>query len=425
MSANKPKVLMVVEQCNPQWASVPLVAFKLYDEVSKLVDVTLVTHERNKSGIEPIRNGRKVHYILENKLLTKYFGWTDRLVNRGAINWPLYHMLNYPVYAGFNRLVHKQFKQSVAAGEYDIVHALTPMMPRYPVRLIDACKKTPFVLGPVNGGVPFPKGFEVTARKEFAHFNFLRALGRRLIPGYKKTYTKASKILVGSAYTKDMIKSMFNLEEEKLISFSENGIEPGFVSEAKQFSKNKLKLLFVGRLVPYKGADMLLSAVIGLQEQYRNKIEITIVGDGPERPGLEKQCADGAFADRVKFTGWVEQKDTLGYYREADIFCFPSIREFGGAVVLEAMANGLPCIVVNNGGIGEYVSDEAGYKIEPNSRKFIVQSISNILIQILDGEVNMHEKSNLSIARVKNFCWDAKGLKMTKIYNDLLSGKHN
>ena len=58
----------------------------------------------------------------------------------------------------------------------------------------------------------------------------------------------------------------------------------------------------------------------------------------------------------VSFAGWVNQQETLDYYRKADIFCFPSVREFGEAVVIEAMACGLPCIVANNGGIGEYVT---------------------------------------------------------------------
>ena len=65
-------------------------------------------------------------------------------------------------------------------------------------------------------------------------------------------------------------------------------------------------------------------------------------------------------------------------FSKSDIFCFPSIREFGGAVVLEAMACGLPCIVVNNGGIGEYVTDETGFKIEPISRDYIIKELYNL-----------------------------------------------
>lgn len=420
MNSKKIKVLMIVEQCNPIWASVPLVAFNLYDEISKLVDVTLVTHERNKSGLETVLDGRKVQYIIENKFLTKYYGLTDRLVNRGAINWPLYHLLNYPIYFSFNRLVYKKFSRDVLEGKFDIVHALTPMMPRYPVKLINACKNVPFILGPVNGGVPFPKGFEETARKEFVHFNFLRFFGRHLIPGYRKTYTKASRVLVGSTFTKDMLKDLFDLNEDKLSLFFENGIEDNFISPKRTFIENTLKILFVGRLVPYKGADMMLAAIERMPEEYRLKIELTIVGDGPERLELEKQSQKIKISKPVNFVGWIEQKDTLKYYQNSDLFCFPSIREFGGAVVLEAMACGLPCLVVDNGGIGEYVTEETGFKIKPISREFVIESIANILIGILKKDVDLERKSSKSIARVAEFRWSEKATKIREIYTVLL-----
>jgi glycosyltransferase involved in cell wall biosynthesis len=343
------------------------------------------------------------------------------LANRGAINWPLYHLLNYPLYASFNRLVYKQFKKKVVMGEYDMVHAITPMMPRYPVKLVNACQNTPFLLGPVNGGVPFPKGFEATARKEFAHFNFLRIFGRHLIPGYKKTYTKASKVLVGSTYTKDMLKDTFNLDDGKLTLFYENGIEAGFVSDEKKFSDKKLKLLFVGRLVPYKGADMMIDAINSLPDQYRSNVEATIVGDGPEKHALMQQAESSNLAKQIQFTGWVNQKDTLQFYKNADVFCFPSIREFGGAVVLEAMAGGLPCIVVNNGGIGEYVTEKTGYKIDPVSRQFIVESISDILMKMIDAKEDLQEKSRMCIERAKEFQWANKASAVHKIYENILS----
>jgi glycosyltransferase involved in cell wall biosynthesis len=421
MNEKKLKILMIVEQCNPQWASVPLVAYKLYDEISKLVDVTLVTHERNKIGIESVRADRKVYYIPESKFLTEYYKWTDRLANRGTINWPLYHLLNYPLYASFDRAVYKFFNKKITQCEFDIVHSITPMMPRYPVKVINACRSTPFIIGPVNGGVPFPKGFKETARKEFAHFNFLRFFGRHLIPGYKRTYTKADKILVGSSYTKEMLKETFKLDEKKLNLFYENGIEADISPPNRVFLKDTLNILFVGRLVPYKGADMVISALMEIPKEYRSKIELTIVGDGSERVALEEQCRTLGLTNQVNFVGWVEQKNTLSFYQKADIFCFPSIREFGGAVVLEAMACGLPCVVVNNGGIGEYVTEETGFKIEPLSRKYIVDSISIILMKILKNDVDLKTKSDLSILRVAEFRWSSKALKIQEIYKDLLN----
>ncbi len=124
----------------------------------------------------------------------------------------------------------------------------------------------------------------------------------------------------------------------------------------------------MGRLVPYKCADIVIESIGKLDPTMQSKIRLTIVGDGSKRNNLENRVKELNLAEIVSFTGWVNQSETLGYYRKADIFCFPSIREFGGAVVIEAMACGLPCIVTNNGGIGEYVNEETGFKIEPISK---------------------------------------------------------
>lgn len=260
------------------------------------------------------------------------------------------------------------------------------MMPRYPVEIIKACKDTPFLLGPVNGGVTFPKGFGQVARKEFAYFNFLRRLSR-LIPGYVITYKKPDKILAGSTFTLNMLKEMLVLEHSKIDLFYENGVyEEFFEKPTKPKDDKRVNLLFVGRLVLYKGADIVIEAISQLSKPIRERIWLTIVGDGSEKDNLNRQAQELGVSDIVSFTGWVNQKETLKFYRKADIFCFPSIREFGRAVVLEAMACGLPCIVADNGGIAEYVTEETCFKILPVSRKNFMHELANKIQILVENE---------------------------------------
>ncbi|MCC3410117.1 MAG: glycosyltransferase family 1 protein, partial [Microcoleus sp. PH2017_10_PVI_O_A] len=180
MNDQKLKVLLIVEQCNPEWASVPLVGYNFVEQISKLVDATLVTHARNKSALQKHPEYEKVFYLEEGKLATQYYKVVEKITANGKINWPLYNALNYPIYEEFNRQVYQKFKLPILNGDYDIVHAITPMMPRYAFKVVSICQNTPFLLGPVNGGIPFPAGFQETAKQEFAQFNFLRAVGRAL-----------------------------------------------------------------------------------------------------------------------------------------------------------------------------------------------------------------------------------------------------
>jgi len=305
---------------------------------------------------------------------------------------------------------------------YDLVHALTPIIPRYPVKLVRLRDRTPLLLGPVNGGVPFPKGFQAVARQENAHLNFLRVLGRYLIPGYVQTYQNATKILAGSTYTLEMLRKLFSIPDHRIELFYENGITRDFLAPViRKPQEDHVKLLFVGRLVPYKCADVVIEAVGNLMSSVGDRVHLTIVGDGSEKLVLEQRVNELGIQNRVHFAGWVDQAQTVDYYRKADVFCFPSIREFGGAVVLEAMACGLPCIVANNGGIGEYVTEETGFKIEPLSKDYLIQEMTNHIRCLVEDENLRQSMASQSIDRAKSFEWSEKARNMVRIYERMLS----
>jgi glycosyltransferase involved in cell wall biosynthesis len=416
------KVLLVIEQCNPDWPSVPLVGYRFFEALNNLADVTLVTHGRNQSALERhSMHPKKIVYIHESRLAQIYYQVATAGLPGGMSNWPLYHVLTYPIYAEFNAQVYSRFHEAVRRGDYDIVHVMTPMMPRYPVKLIRACGKTPFLLGPVNGGIPFPKGFQRIANQEFAYFNFFRTLGRWLIPGYRKTYREADLILAGSTYTRDWIQKAFEIKSDRIDLLYENGLESSFfASKPRTMPSDPLRLLFVGRLVPYKAADMLIEAILQLPPADRARVHLTIVGDGPQRQTLERQVAGRSLEAQATFTGWVPQGKTRDYYEDADVFCFPSIREFGGAVVLEAMACGLPCIVADYGGIGEYVTAETGFKIEPRSRNDLIQGITQAIQVLLHQPERYAKLSQGALLRAELFRWQTKAEGLIETYHQLL-----
>ncbi len=426
------KVLLIIEQCNPDWPSVPLVAYRLLDEIRQSANVTLVTHSRNRSALEPVKGDIEIIYVSESIFWSKYHDVVGWFTYRKRVIWQLYLLLTYPIYAQFNHRVYQLFKSRIALGEFDVVHAITPMMPRYPVMTSKACIDVPFIIGPVNGGVPYPKGFREVARKEFANLNFFRAIGRALIPGYADTYRNAAHIFSGSTYTLELLKKLFDLPENKLSLLYENGVVAP-ISES-QYARstsydglgNPIELLFVGRLVPYKCADIVVSAISLLPDNLRNHVHLTIVGDGDQKIVLENSVKSLGLDNKITFAGWLKQEDIYDFYQKSDVFCFPSIREFGGAVVMEAMACGLPCIVADNGGIGEYVTDETGFRIEPISRSFMIREMATKIEELMLNPALMKRMSNASIVRAKSFTWSSKGDQIMSIYqSSILNSKTN
>lgn len=97
------KVLLIIEQCNPEWPSVPLVGYRFYEHISQIVDTTLVTHSRNKTALEKIRSNKDIIYIFESAFIKKYYAFVELLSKIGNKTvWPLYHTLSYAGYSEFN-----------------------------------------------------------------------------------------------------------------------------------------------------------------------------------------------------------------------------------------------------------------------------------------------------------------------------------
>lgn len=422
----KKKVLLIIESCNPEWSSVPLVGYNFFKQIKRFADVTLVTHERNRPALEKIHSGDKIVYIEPKAIEQGYYKIAARLSSfKGRVVWPIRHLLCYPLYFYFDANVRAQFAKRVASGEFDIVHAMTPMMPRYPVSIARDCNSTPFILGPVNGGVPFPPAFRSVGLKEFSQFNFLRDIGRWVTPGYRATYKKANLILAGSSYTKEWIERTLHVESSRTALVYENAVPDDFYDfnptkwDDRADADSCLALLFVGRLVPYKGCDMLLKAIAKATPKSKRAIHLTIVGDGSEKQNLQTLAEELGVKSQTTFTGWIQQKETKEYYKTSDLFCFPSVREFGGAVVMEAMASGLPCVVVNNGGIGEYVDDSSGFRIDPQSESYVIDQLAQIIERLTNDQDALASLSVNAFERGKTFSWSNKGKEVQQLYDAL------
>ena len=100
MKRDKLTILMVVEQCNPDWASVPLLAYHTVSHVAKQngTRVILITHERNKKGLSQSNVDRTI-FIPESKFEKAYYKLISSLTQFHSKRiWPLYHLLNYPLF---------------------------------------------------------------------------------------------------------------------------------------------------------------------------------------------------------------------------------------------------------------------------------------------------------------------------------------
>jgi glycosyltransferase involved in cell wall biosynthesis len=136
-------------------------------------------------------------------------------------------------------------------------------------------------------------------------------------------------------------------------------------------------VLFVGRLVKYKGVDVLLEAMRGVSA-------ITVlVGNGPERAALQRTAEREGVADRVRFLGEVSPDELAALYQACDLFVLPSVtrQEAFGVVQIEAMACGKPVISTDLGTGTGWVNQhgESGFVVAPRDADGLHGAIVRVL----------------------------------------------
>jgi glycosyltransferase involved in cell wall biosynthesis len=138
--------------------------------------------------------------------------------------------------------------------------------------------------------------------------------------------------------------------------------------------------LFVGSIIPRKGLHLLLEACALLHQQGDKNYSLVIVGDGVQKPELEKFCQERNLNDCVRWVGRVDYDRLGAYFRQADVFVLPTLEDTWALVVLEAMVIGKPVICSRQAGAAELVIEgENGYCFDPDDVKRLAEILNQFI----------------------------------------------
>ncbi|HEX8742433.1 MAG TPA: glycosyltransferase [Thermoleophilaceae bacterium] len=140
-----------------------------------------------------------------------------------------------------------------------------------------------------------------------------------------------------------------------------------FHPAAERDPNDRVEILNVAGMSARKGHRFLLEALETLHARGVD-FHARLVGDGPERDGLEALVRERGLADRVEFMGALGEHVVPDLYRQADVFCLPSFAEGVPTVLMEAMATGLPVVATHIMGVPELVRDGRTGLVVPPAR---------------------------------------------------------
>jgi len=216
-----------------------------------------------------------------------------------------------------------------------------------------------------------------------------------------RSLSKASKVLVSNLPSKEIMKSYYKIDEEK-ISIVPNGVDLSFF---KTKNRDPNKIVFSGVMYHHRGLDVLLDAAPKIVKDIP-ETKLVLLGDGPEMKKLKETVKQKNLDSNVEFKGWIDRKDIPEHLSNASIGIGPlkrtTVTENALPIkVLEYMASSLP-IIAKTGTLPEDV-------LKDNENGWFVENSSELYEKIIKLEQNpelVEKMGKNSLSMVQKFSWE-------------------
>jgi glycosyltransferase involved in cell wall biosynthesis len=293
-----------------------------------------------------------------------------------------------------------------------VIHQPIPVSPKTPSKIY--ASGAPVIIGPLNGGMEYPPAFQkergVVAGAAMAVGRAISLLFNFIIPGKRS----ASLVLVANQRTRAALPWGIR---GRIVEVVENGVDLQIWQRKMPpvTATPALRLIFVGRLIDWKALEIVLEAIVRASKHVT--ISFEVIGDGPMREAWQVMTKQLGLESTVKFSGFLSQAECARRLQEADVFVLPSLFECGGAVVLEAMAIGLPVIATAWGGPLDYLDESCGILVEPSSREALVEGFSNAMMRLAGSASLREQMGQAGYERARRlFDWERKIDQILELY---------
>jgi len=406
------RILVFAPDANPGGITGALIGYSQAQALARLHDVTLVVRESCENAVRQCQGAVHSVEVIRLAWLERIYAWIVHWIFRDNYYDQVLQALLYPLSVVLEWQAWRQTRSRIRTGQFDVVLRLLPVSTYQPSPFAFFLRNgpVPFVIGPVNGGLPWPQGFR-QAKAQNGWICRLRSL-YPFLPFARSTFRRAAAIVGGSSNTCAELAT----HRERLFFLPENGIE-GALCSRTQHSREagaKLELIFVGGLIRWKACDLALRGAASLLQE--GLARFTVVGDGPERKHLEELTRSLGIDTTVTFCGPLSHDQVLQRLRSADVLVFPSVHDFGGGVVFEALSVGVVPVVADFGGPGDIVHPDVGYKVHLTNEADVVSQIERVLRNLAQDLELLERLQQQGVSYAREYLsWDAKAQALTSI----------
>lgn len=414
---SRSRVLLIASNASRRFGGEAVLPLHYFGRLHALgVDAWLITNQRNEAELRELLSSDQlafVRFVPDGPFVRACGRLWEKLPARFA-NFTIGQVLELLDQSRAAALA----RQLIQQGEVSIVHQVTPVSPRH-VSVIRRLG-VPVIMGPMNGGMSYPRGFAGRERlidrlfmnvgKHFAN------VMNRLMPGKRE----AQVLMVANERTRRALPQGCRGE---VVLMPENGVDLGVwrpQHERAAAGDGATHFAFAGRLVDWKGVDLLLRAAAIARDEA--DIRVDIAGDGPWRGKLECMSRELGLEKLVTFHGWLSHAACAQMLARADAMVLPSLCECGGAVVLEAMAMKLPVIATDWGGPADYLDERCGILVEPRDEQQFIRDLAAAMVKLANTPALRIAMGEAGYEKVcAHYDWPRKVSWMCEVYESQLA----
>lgn len=329
--------------------------------------------------------------------------WWEQNTNHKIENKVHLHAISnlYPLYSGQRRSIQQALLFALSCfkllqEDFDLIDVdHMPHLILFPLRIVTLLKRKKM----------YVTWNEVWGRKYW--IEYLGILGNIAYIVELLSVRMADEIIAVSQHTKE--KLINDLGVKQPITVVPNGINLDEITRVRP-AKEKSDIIFAGRLLSHKNVDVLLKAVADLKKK-NPSIQAFIVGNGPEKPNLQKLAKKLRIGKNVRFFDFLEDHRYLYALMKASrVFVFPSTREGFGIVALEANASGIPVITTT------HKNNATKDLITPGENGHAISLHTDMFKKTINSYLNSKQERTLYRNFVKQYDWNSLATRVEEVY---------
>jgi glycosyltransferase involved in cell wall biosynthesis len=417
MTEKRLRVLVSAYACNPSGSpelhpGEDLTGWRLVHQIARFHEVWVISHAYNEpaiaSGGPAAAPGIRFLFLRLPRPLD--------LLYRVQFGQRIYYYLWQIAAWRAARRLHRQVG-------FDLAHHVT-FGNDWIASYIGAFLPVPFIQGPVGGGQRTPKPL----LREYTFGGRLSERGRdaaqwfgRLDPVRRRALSKALAVLVCNRETLERIP---RARRGQAVLFPVNGVAADDLVGPGPAPRDDgtFRVFMAGRFHRLKGFAIALRAFAAFASGWP-AAEMTVVGSGPEEESLRRTIDGAGLGSRIALKPWMARGELISAMRSSDVFLFPSFRDGGGAVVVEAMASSIPVVCLDSGGPGFHVQPGWGFRIPAARPAEVEKNLARALGVLARDPELRRAMGRAGRERAEDYyLWDRHGDRLREIYRRALDG---